>query len=33
VLNDFFDVEPLIDDTNYPFICKTAQAPIQPPPR
>jgi hypothetical protein len=30
VLNDFFDVEPLIDDTNYPFICKPAPAP-QPP--
>lgn len=22
VLNDFFGVEPIIDDTNYPFICK-----------
>jgi hypothetical protein len=27
VLNDFFDVEPLIDDTNYPFICKPVPAP------
>lgn len=23
VLNDFFDIEPIIDNTNYPFICKT----------
>jgi hypothetical protein len=22
VLNDFFGIEPIIDDTNYPFICK-----------
>jgi hypothetical protein len=21
VLNDFFGIEPIIDDTNYPFIC------------
>jgi len=23
VLNDFFDVEPIIDNTHYPFICRT----------
>ncbi|HEY5029638.1 MAG TPA: hypothetical protein VIK39_14605 [Candidatus Angelobacter sp.] len=23
VLNDFFDIEPIIDNTNYPFICKS----------
>ena len=23
VLNDFFDIEPIIDNTHYPFICKT----------
>jgi hypothetical protein len=22
VLNDFFDIEPIIDNTNYPFICR-----------
>jgi len=25
VLNDFFGVEPIIDDTNYPFICKVVK--------
>jgi hypothetical protein len=25
VLNDFFGIEPIIDDTNYPFICKIAR--------
>lgn len=29
VLNDFFDIEPLIDDTHYPFICEPAPAPAQ----
>jgi len=23
VLNDFFEVEPIIDNTHYPFICRT----------
>src|SRR5882724_9563265 len=23
VLNDFFDIEPIIDNTNYPFICRS----------
>lgn len=26
VLNDFFDIEPLIDDTQYPFICKPVRS-------
>jgi hypothetical protein len=26
VLNDFFDIKPLIDDTHYPFICKPARS-------
>jgi hypothetical protein len=29
VLNDFFDIEPLIDDTHYPFICKPVPAPTE----
>lgn len=27
VLNDFFGIEPIIDDTNYPFICKVVPPP------
>jgi hypothetical protein len=27
VLNDFFDVQPIIDDTHYPFICRIAKKP------
>jgi hypothetical protein len=26
VMNDFFDIEPLIDDTHYPFICKPSRS-------
>lgn len=25
VLNDFFDIKPIIDDTNYPFICPSSK--------
>ena len=27
VLNDFFDIEPIIDDRQYPFICRISNKP------
>ena len=33
VLNDFFDIEPLIDDTHYPFICKPVRSAGAPKPQ